>query len=82
MVETATLESFWNSVLGGNRDADDVVRECRIVTSVPHEVGRWLDSALAAARAKGYTQEMPYSVWTSVRDELVEAVIATSKERR
>lgn len=64
MAKTWDFEGYWNTVLGANRSAADVVREFQLDASDVRGLDEWLGTAEADALAAGGKTVVPEE-WTS-----------------
>lgn len=72
----ATFAEYWDGVLGSNRDASDVVRDCDLTDSTRRSVDEWLGAAEAEAQRQGADIDVSQADRDRVIDELAEAIEA------
>ena len=76
MSKTWDFEGYWNTVLGANRIADDVVREFAL-TADRRGLDEWLGHAEAEALAVGGESTVPEE-WTGFHARALEALCAVT----
>lgn len=58
-MQTWTYDGYWAVVIGGHRDASDVVNEFELIGGPPHDIDEWLGTAEEAARVEGELDATP-----------------------
>lgn len=71
-----TFEGYWNTVLGANRNATDVVRELELDPSDARGLDEWLGKAESEAWTVGGFAGQPYpEEWTGYHARALEALV-------
>lgn len=73
MTTTWTFDGYWNTVLGANRSAADVVREFQLDVTDLRGLDEWLGGAEADALAAGGETAIP-AEWSGFHTQALDAL--------